>query len=57
MSYDDTKVIELAGLVRAILGGTPEGPGAADAVAAAEALDAMVSSAAGAGWVELPRHG
>lgn len=53
MSYDDTKVIELAGLVRSILSGEPEGPTLADAVAAAEALDAMVRSAAGAGWVEL----
>lgn len=53
MSYDDTKVIELAGLVRSILTGVPEGPQLADAVASAAALDAMVRSAAGAGWVEL----
>lgn len=55
MSYDDTKVIELAGLVRSILTSTPEGPQLTDAVAAAEALDAMVRSAAGEGWVELCR--
>lgn len=52
-SYDDTKVIELAGFVRSILTGKPEGPVLADAVASARALDAMVASAAGAGWVEL----
>lgn len=53
LSYDDTKVIELAGLVRAILTGVPHGPVPSDAVASALALDAMVRSAAGAGWVEL----
>jgi predicted dehydrogenase len=53
MSYDDTKVIELAGLVRSILSGTPEGPVLADAVASAEALDAMVRSAASRSWVDL----
>lgn len=53
MSYDDTKVIELAGLVRGILTGVPEGPGLADAVASAEALDAMVRSAATGAWVSL----
>ena len=52
-SYDDTKVVELAGFVRSILSGTPEGPVLADAVASAEALDAMVRSAAGEGWVAL----
>lgn len=55
LSYDDTKVIELAGLVRSMLTGVPEGAQLADAVAAAEALDAMVRSAAGAGWVDVPR--
>ena len=53
MSYDDTKVIELSGFVRSILSGVHEGAQLTDAVAAAEALDAMVRSAAGAGWVEL----
>jgi predicted dehydrogenase len=56
LSYDDTKVIELAGFVRSILGEESEGPGLADAVASAEALEAMVRSAAGAGWVELRQH-
>lgn len=54
LSFDDLKVIELAGLVRAILTGHNEGPQPADAVASAEALEAMVRSAGGAGWVDLP---
>lgn len=53
MSYDDTKVIELAGLVRSILTGVAEGPQLADAVASAEALDAMVRSASTGQWVSL----
>lgn len=53
ISYDDTKVIELAGFVRSVLSGTPEGPTLTDAVAAAEALDGMVRSAAGEGWISL----
>jgi predicted dehydrogenase len=53
MSYDDTKVIELAGLVHSILSGVPEGPVLADAVASAEALDAMVRSAAAGSWIDL----
>jgi predicted dehydrogenase len=56
MSYDDTKVIELAGLVRSILTGKPEGAVLADAVASAEALDAMVRSAATGAWVHISRH-
>lgn len=54
LSYDDTKVVELAGLVRSVISGAPEGPGLADAVASAEALECMVRSAAGAGWVDVP---
>jgi predicted dehydrogenase len=54
MSYDDTKVIELAGFVRSVLSGKAEGPQLVDAVASAQALDAMVRSAAGAGWVDVP---
>ncbi len=53
MSYDDTKVIELAGFVRSVLTGEPEGPQASDAVASAEVLDAMVRSASGLGWVRI----
>ncbi len=39
--------------MRSVLTGTPEGPVLADAVAAAEALEAMVRSAAGQGWVDV----
>lgn len=53
MSYDDTKVIELAGFVRSIGAGSAVGPQLPDAVAAAEALEGMVTSAQGAGWVDL----
>lgn len=53
MSYDDTKVIELSGLVRSILSGQAEGPQLSDAVASAEALDAMVRSAEGHGWLPV----
>ncbi len=53
MSYDDTKVIELAGFVRQVLGGPAEGPGLVDAVASAVALEAMVRSAGGQGWVRV----
>ena len=53
MSYDDTKVVELAGFVRSILSGAPEGPQIGDAVASAEALESMVRSAAGEGWVTV----
>ena len=53
MSYDDTKVIELAGLVRSIKTGTPEGPVLADAVAAARVLEAMVESSETMAWVQL----
>ena len=56
MSFDDTKVIELAGLVRAITTGINDGPQPADAVASAEALEAMGRSAGGAGWVERARE-
>jgi len=54
MSYDDTKVAELAGFLRSVLSGKPEGPQLVDAVASAEALEVMVRSAAGAGWVDVP---
>lgn len=55
MSYDDTKVIELAAFVRSILSGIPEGPQLTDAVAASEALDAMVRSAQEGAWVWLAK--
>jgi predicted dehydrogenase len=54
VSYDDTKVVELAGLVRTVLGEAPQGPRLPDAVAAAEVLEAMVQSAATGAWVPVP---
>jgi predicted dehydrogenase len=53
MSYDDTKVIELAAFVRSILSGQAAGPQLVDAVAAADGLEAIVKSAAGNSWVDL----
>jgi predicted dehydrogenase len=53
MSYDDSKVIEAAGFLRSVLEGTPHGPTLQDAIASAEALEAIVQSAAGGGWVKL----
>lgn len=53
LSYDDSKVIELAGLVRAIVCGTPPEWPMADAVASARALDAIVRSAASNQWVDV----
>jgi predicted dehydrogenase len=57
MSYDDSKVAELAGFVRSILSGKAEGPQIEDAVRSAEALECMVASAAGAGWVTVTPAG
>ena len=37
-----------------VLSGKAEGPQLIDAVASAQALDAMVRSAGGEGWVEVP---
>ena len=54
MGYDDLKVIEAARFVRSIAEGTPHGPTAADAVAAARVLDAIVRSAASGTWVRVP---
>ncbi|MCM0622303.1 Gfo/Idh/MocA family protein [Nocardioides bruguierae] len=54
--YDDTKVLECAGLAQMILdGGEQQGPGLDDALAAAEVLDAMVASADTGAWVEPVR--
>jgi predicted dehydrogenase len=53
MSYDDTKVIELAGLVRQIRGDALSTAGLSDAVASAEALEAMALSQAEQRWVTL----
>lgn len=53
MGYDDLKVVEASRFLRAVADGTPHGATLADAVRAAEALDAMSRSAADGGWVRL----
>lgn len=53
LSFDDSKVIELARLLRAITGGPQEQATLADGVASARALEAMVASAATQSWVQL----
>ena len=55
MGYDDLKVIEAARFLRSIADNTPYGPTLADAIRAAEALDAMEQSAASRAWVSLAR--
>jgi predicted dehydrogenase len=45
MSYDDLKVIEAALFLRSIVDGTPHGPTLADAIRAAEVLEAVRASA------------
>ena len=53
MGYDDLKVIEAYRFLRSIVDGTPHGATLADAVASAEALDAMAESARTGGWVPV----
>lgn len=53
MGYDDTKVIEGLGFLRAIAGRPTEVATLDDALASASALDAMVRSAETGGWVRL----
>jgi predicted dehydrogenase len=53
MGYDDLKVIEAARFVRSIAEGKPYGATIDDAVAAAEAVAAMQTSARDRRWVEL----
>jgi predicted dehydrogenase len=55
MSYDDLKVIEAHRFLRSVETGTPHGATLADAIASAEALDAMSRSAETGAWVKLPR--
>jgi predicted dehydrogenase len=50
MGYDDLKVIEAARFVRSVAAGSPHGTVLQDAVRSAEALDAMVRSAASGKW-------
>ncbi len=55
MSYDDLKVIEAYRFLRSVEEGTPQGATLTDAIASAEALDAMSRSAETGAWVTLPR--
>ncbi len=55
MGYDDLKVIEAARFLRSVAAGRPYGPTLADAIRAAEALEAMEQSAASGRWVTLSR--
>ena len=54
MSYDDLKVIEAHGFLRAIAEGRPAGADVQDAVRAAVVLDALSVSAASRAWVDVP---
>jgi predicted dehydrogenase len=54
MSYDDLKVVEARDFLRSIAEGRPSGAGLPDAVRAAVVLDALVASAAGRAWVDVP---
>jgi predicted dehydrogenase len=53
MSYDDLKVIEGNNFVTSIVNGKPQGATIADAVAAADALDAITASIATRAWVAV----
>ena len=55
MGYDDLKVIEAAGFVRAIGEGRALGATIEDAVRAAEVLEAMATSARSGSWVVVAR--
>jgi predicted dehydrogenase len=55
MGYDDLKVVEAGHFLTSIADGKPRGPGVADAVASAVALDAMAESAHTRRWVTLRR--
>ncbi|MGV9455581.1 Gfo/Idh/MocA family protein [Streptomyces sp. NPDC003635] len=54
MGYDDLKVVEAYRFLRSIAEDRPYGATLADAVRAAEALDAMARSAQTGGWTGLP---
>lgn len=54
MGYDDLKVIEASRFLRSISEGTAHGATVADAVRAAQVLDAVVESAAHQCWVSIP---
>jgi predicted dehydrogenase len=54
MGYDDLKVIEAHDFLRSVAEGRSYGTEIRDAVRAAVALDAVIASVAGRGWVDLP---
>ncbi len=54
MGFDDTKVVEARNFLRSIAESRPCGAGVVDAVRAAEAVEALVESASGRRWVDLP---
>jgi predicted dehydrogenase len=53
MGYDDLKVIEASRFLRSIADGTPHGATIADAVRAAQVLEAIVESARNRRWVSV----
>ena len=55
MGYDDLKVIEAHRFLCSVADGTPRGATLADAIASAEALDAISRSAETGAWVAVPR--
>jgi predicted dehydrogenase len=55
MGYDDLKVIEARNFLRSVADATPHGATLGDAVRSAEALDAMLASAAHGTWITLAR--
>ena len=55
MGFDDTKVVEARNFLRSITESRPYGAGIVDAVRAAETAEALIESAAGRRWVDLPR--
>jgi predicted dehydrogenase len=55
MGFDDTKVVEARNFLRSITESRPYGAGIVDAVRAAETAEALIESAVGRRWVDLPR--
>lgn len=53
MGYDDSKVVEAMAFLRGVLEGSAYGPTLQDAISSAEALEAIVRSAASGGWVKV----
>ncbi len=54
IGYEDLKVVESYEFLRAVRAGEPGSPGLADALAAAEVLEAMIRSAASGAWEDVP---